>query len=87
MALAQERVKAERSRQNMTLCAPIDGKVQQPALQTVGGVGQPAEPLMILVPDEGRQEVEARLQNRDIGFVRVGQPAELKVETFAFNRR
>ena len=30
VALAQERVKAERSRQNMTVCAPIDGKVQQP---------------------------------------------------------
>jgi hemolysin D len=86
VALAQELVKAERSRQNMTVRAPIDGKVQQLALHTVGGVVQPAEPLMIIVPNDDTLEVEARLQNRDIGFVRVGQPVEMKVETFAFTR-
>jgi hemolysin D len=86
VSLAQELVKADRTRQNMTVRAPIDGKVQQLALYTVGGVVQPAEPLMIIVPNDDTLEVEARLQNRDIGFVRVGQPVELKVETFAFTR-
>jgi hemolysin D len=86
VALEQELVKADRSIQNMTVRAPIAGKVQQLALHTVGGVVQPADPLMIIVPTDDTLEVEARLQNRDIGFVRVGQPVELKVETFAFTR-
>lgn len=43
VALAQERVKAVRSRQNMTVRAPIDGNGQQPAPHTGGGVGQPVE--------------------------------------------
>jgi len=31
-------------------------------------------------------EVEARLPNKDIGFVAEGQPAAVKVETFPFTR-
>jgi hemolysin D len=31
-------------------------------------------------------EVEARIENKDIGFVSVGQPVEIKVETFLFTR-
>jgi hemolysin D len=41
---------------------------------------------MIIVPNDDTLEVEARVLNRDIGFVTVGQQVELKVETFAFTR-
>jgi hemolysin D len=86
VSLAQELVKADRSIENMTVRAPINGKVQQLALHTVGGVVQPAQALLIVVPDDDTLEVEAKVQNRDIGFVTVGQQVELKVETFAFTR-
>jgi hemolysin D len=44
----------------------------------------PAEPLMIIVPQGQRLEVEAMVLNRDIGFVTEGQPATIKVDAFPF---
>jgi hemolysin D len=41
---------------------------------------------MVIVPDVDRLEVEALIENKDIGFVRAGQAAEVKVETFPFTR-
>jgi hemolysin D len=41
---------------------------------------------MVIVPGADRLEVEAWIENKDIGFVRVGQAAEVKVETFLFTR-
>jgi hemolysin D len=60
--------------------------VQQLAVHTVGGVVTPAQALMVIVPGADRLEVEAWIENKDIGFVRVGQAAEVKVETFLFTR-
>jgi len=40
---------------------------------------------MEIVPDDAL-EVEARLQNKDIGFVTVGQHAAVKIEAFPFTR-
>lgn len=84
--LEQEQDKS-RSRLGWTvLKAPVDGRVQQLSISTVGGVVTPAQVLMVLVPDETPLMVEAILENRDIGFVRQGQPAEIKLETFPFTR-
>jgi hemolysin D len=84
--LAQERVKAERRQTLMRLTAPVDGAVQQLAIHTVGGVVTPAQPLMIIVPRDNPVEVDAQVANKDIGFVRPEQHAEVKVETFPFTR-
>jgi hemolysin D len=68
------------------LTAPVAGVVQDLAVHTIGGVVTPAERLMTVVPDSRRLTVEARLANRDIGFVHPGQDVAVKVETFAFTR-
>lgn len=47
---------------------------------------QPGQTLMRIAPSDARVEVEAKLSNLDIGFVRAGMPAEVKVETFPFTR-
>jgi len=41
---------------------------------------------MVLVPKEEQIEVEAWVENKDIGFVNLGQTAEIKVEAFPFTR-
>ena len=41
-----------------------------------------AEKLMLVVPHEENVLVEAFLPNKDVGFVKKGQTAEIKVETF-----
>src|SRR5690606_36487594 len=70
----------------MQLRAPVDGTVQQLAIHTVGGVVTPAQALMAVVPNQESLEVEATVLNKDIGFVRPGQPVTLKVESFPYTR-
>jgi len=55
-------------------------------VHTVGGVVTEAQPLLAIVPDKEMLEVEAMVQNKDIGFVRVGQPVTVKVESFPYTR-
>ncbi|MDP2832522.1 MAG: HlyD family efflux transporter periplasmic adaptor subunit, partial [Pseudomonadota bacterium] len=51
------------------LTAPVAGTVQQLAVHTVGGVVTPAQPLLVIVPGDNPLEVEAFVENKDIGFV------------------
>jgi len=85
-SLAQEVVKAGQRQGLQKLMAPIDGVVQQLAVHTVGGIVTPAQQLMVVVPQEHQLEIEAWVENKDIGFVKDGQPVEIKVETFPFTR-
>jgi hemolysin D len=83
-SLAQDVVKAGQRHEQQRLVSPIGGIVQQLAVHTVGGVVTPAQQLMVVVPAEHQLEVEAWLENKDIGFVHAGQPVEVKVESFPF---
>ena len=85
-SLAQEVVKAGQRTGQQTLTAPINGVVQQLAVHTVGGVVTPAQQLMVVVPHGHQLEAEAWVENKDIGFVKAGQPVEIKVEAFPFTR-
>ena len=85
IALAAEELrKMIRRREMLQLRAPVSGTVQQLALATIGGVVQPAQALMIVVPDGAGLEVEAHVLNKDIGFVREGQEVRVKLEAFPF---
>ncbi len=85
-SLQEELRKADARAGWNTLDAPIAGFVQGLKIHTTGGVVQPAEELMRIVPEDAPLEVQAWLANRDVGFVSTGQPAEIKVETFPFTR-
>ncbi len=85
-ALEQELLKADTRGKWMTLTSPVDGTVQQLAIHTEGGVVTPAQALMMIVPQDDVLEVEAFLDNKDIGFVRAGQAAEVKIETFQYTK-
>lgn len=83
-SLAQDLVKASQKTGLQRLASPIDGVVQQLAVHTVGGVVTPAQQLLVVVPKEHQLEVEAWVENKDIGFVKKDQPVEIKVESFPF---
>lgn len=68
------------------LVSPVTGTVQQLAVHTAGGVVTPAQMLMIVVPDDAQVTAEAELDNKDIGFVHVGERSEIKLETFPYTR-
>ena len=84
--LAEEGAKAAKRDQLTKLTAPVDGTVQQLAVHTIGGVVPAAQALMQIVPREDRLEVEAFVENRDVGFVHEGQDAEIKIDTFDYTR-
>ncbi|MCU0936642.1 MAG: HlyD family type I secretion periplasmic adaptor subunit [Gammaproteobacteria bacterium] len=84
--LEEEWRKAEHRLGLRTVRAPADGVVQQLAVSGPGTVVAPSAPVMVVVPDGVDVEVEARLANRDVGFVREGQAVVVKLEAFPFTR-
>lgn len=85
-ALNEELAKATDLNAKQILYSPVSGQVQNLAINTVGGVVTEAQQLMLIVPDEEQLEVEVYLENKDIGFVQEGLPAEIKIHTFPFTK-
>ncbi len=85
-AARQELIKARQRESFQALRSPVDGIVQQLAVNTIGGVVTAAQQLLIIVPDNIGLEVEAQVQNKDIGFIEAGQETRVKVETYEFTR-
>ncbi len=81
-ALAKADARLARTR----LYAPTDGVVQQMAVTTVGQVVTTGQQLIVLTPIGGKLQVEALVANLDIGFVKPGQDAVIKVDAFPFTR-
>lgn len=86
VAYSEEIKKAAEKDRLSRIMAPVEGRVTQLALHTVGGVVTEAQPLMAIVPDDSQLEVEAWAANKDIGFIQLGQRAEVKIETFSFQK-
>jgi hemolysin D len=85
-ALDQELAKATERERLKSITAPVAGTVQQLALHTIGGMIQPGQELMAIVPDDTGIEIEAMVQNQDIGFVRKSEEAVIKLDAFPFTR-
>lgn len=81
-SLAQETTAGERNVGLQQMRSPIDGVVQQLAAQTVGAVVTPAQPLLVVVSLDHSLEVEAQVEQKDLGLAHKGQPVEIKVELF-----
>lgn len=86
----QELTKANRLSKLRVLVSPVDGVVEELVIATIGGVVTPAQELLRIIPiseNGGQQlEVEAGLLNKDIGFVHIGQIAEIKIDSFPFTK-
>lgn len=78
--------KANQVVEQLSIKAPVDGTVLSLATKTVGGVVNGAQPIVEIVPENTPLVVEANVQNKDIGFVQVGQPVIVKVDTYSFHR-
>ncbi|MGC0119282.1 HlyD family type I secretion periplasmic adaptor subunit [Pseudoalteromonas piscicida] len=85
-SLEEEFTKANDLNAKQVLYAPVAGRVQELAVNTVGGVVTEAQQLMLVVPDEEQLEVEVFLENKDIGFVHEGMSSEIKIHTFPFTK-
>lgn len=67
------------------LTSPVKGLVKNIRLNTLGGVVAPGGAVMEIVPLGQRLLVEAKVRPADIGFVRVGQTATMKLSAYDYN--
>ena len=65
--------------------SPVKGTVKRLLVNTVGGVIQPGKDMIEIVPLEDTLLLEARVQPRDIAFLRPGQPAMVKFSAYDFS--
>ena len=66
--------------------APSTGIVQEIAVAAPGQAVAPQETLMRLVPESEGMVIQAQVANRDVGRLRPGLPATVKVRTFDYLR-
>lgn len=84
--LVQQLRRADQVLSNLTLRATASGTVQSLAVTSTGQAVKVGELLAQIVPDGAPLEVQAYVLNKDIGFVKVGQPVTIKVDTFPYTR-
>ena len=87
LAQAREQLKTASELVKQTaLLSPIDGVVKNLRQHTIGGVVQPGEAIMEVVPVRDTLVIETKLSPIDVGYVGVGQKAEVKIQTYDFLR-
>jgi len=67
------------------LKSPVHGVVKTVKISTTGGVVGSGAPILEIAPIGPKVLVEAKIKPRDIGFVRLGQKAEVKLAGYDFN--
>lgn len=65
--------------------SPMNGFVKRLLVNTVGGVIAPGKDIVEVVPAEDNLVVEAKIQTKDIGFIREGQKALIKLTAYDFS--
>ena len=76
--------KADKLNELVNLVAPADGIVTRiPALST-GAIATGAQPLFSLVPVDAPLEAQVQIDSQDIGFVKTGDPVNLKFDAYKF---
>lgn len=85
-ALSEELNKADKRRQLVTLVAPQDAVVLEMAKLSEGSVIKSAEAMFTLVPLGAPLEAEVQIDSQDVGYVRTGLPAHIKLDAFPFQK-
>lgn len=90
---AQEELQAEQEQlrdrtqvlEEKRLFAPTDGKVNNIAVTTIGGVVRAGDTIMQLLPTSSDLIVEAKVKPMDIAYVKEGQQASVKLDAYDFS--
>jgi membrane fusion protein, adhesin transport system len=82
----EQMIKLRDRLERVDVVSPADGVIQDLKFRTIGGVVPPGAILMNVVPLDGRMHAEIRVPPTDIGFVKKGEQARLKIGTYDFMR-
>jgi len=83
--LSEKRLAALDRRTRLDILAPSSGRVIGVRAHTVGGVINPSEPIMYVVPEGDRLVAKVRVRPTDIDKIAVGQTATLHFSAFDRN--
>jgi adhesin transport system membrane fusion protein len=67
-----------------TITAPVRGTVKNVRVNTIGGVIQPGEHIMEIVPLEEQLLVEGKIKPSDVAFLHPGLPATVKITAYDY---
>ena len=82
--LVNQLQQAELQLQYQNVIAPISGIVFEPKAQVSGVIGA-GDTILTIIPQEGLKG-KVFVQNKDIGFVKTGQKAQVRVDAFPFTQ-
>lgn len=86
LASVTELIEARRDRvERAEVRSPVVGIVNRINVSTVGGVVQPGQEIMSIVPIEDTLVIEAQIRPQDIGFIRPDQTAMVKITAYDFS--
>jgi membrane fusion protein, hemolysin D len=69
-----------------SIASPVAGTVTELKVRNSGEVVSAGQAIAVIVPEGVPLVVDAQVPNRDVGFVRVGSLARIKVDAFPFQR-
>ena len=78
--------KATLMRNLVVITAPEDGVVQDVAKLSVGSVARGAEALVTIVPSRTKLIAEIMIASSDMGYVKAGDTAAIKVDAFPYSK-
>lgn len=67
-----------------TITAPVHGTIKNVRVNTIGGVIQPGEHILEIVPLEDQLLVEGKIRPKDVAFLRPGLPATVKITAYDY---
>jgi adhesin transport system membrane fusion protein len=86
IAVNQETIRGASARQQRNeLRSPADGIVNDLQITTVGGFVNAGQKIMQIVPIGDKLLIETRVAPSDIAFIKVGDPANVKVTAYDFS--
>jgi len=78
----ERKITAEDQLKRTDIRAPQDGIVFQLTANTVGGVIAAGDPIMMIVPEDDKLQIEAKVDPKDIDDVQFDQPVVLRFTSF-----
>jgi hemolysin D len=82
----EQLAKADKRHKMVQMVAPADAVVLEIGKLSVGSIVREAEPLFTLVPLGAELEAEVQIDSLDIGYIKTGAHAHIKVDAFSFQK-
>jgi adhesin transport system membrane fusion protein len=83
-ALQQDLVQKQDEFTRTVVRSPVEGRINNIAITTLGGVIQPGEPIMEITPIDDQLLIETKVLPRDVAFIAPDMPASVKITAYDF---